>query len=69
MRKGGKNLRAEKIKCIICIILSAALIMVNLVSADVPKLQPVKYTDIAGSKYESQLTEWIDNGFVTGLNF
>ncbi|MGI6585224.1 MAG: S-layer homology domain-containing protein [Lutisporaceae bacterium] len=60
-------MRAEKIKCIICIILSAALIMVNLVSADVPKLQPVKYTDIAGSKYESQLTEWIDNGFIKGF--
>ena len=48
MRKGGKNLRAEKIKCIYS---GAALIMVNL-KADVRKLQPVKYTDIAGSKYE-----------------
>lgn len=49
----------------LCVLLCILLLMPGLVFADTAKTE-LKYPDIAGNKYESQLREWIGFSFITG---
>lgn len=40
--------------------------MTNLVYADTANAEIAKCPDIVGNKYEAQLREWVDNGFIKG---
>ena len=56
----------RRVKSLLSIVLCIALVLSNIAFADTTSVQPAKYTDIAGNKYEVQIREWIANGFIKG---
>ena len=56
----------KRFRRFVCIALSILLVMTNFTYADTAKADVAKCPDIAGNKYEEQLREWVDNGFIKG---
>jgi hypothetical protein len=59
-------LKNRRIKSLLSIVLCVMLVISNIAYADTAKTEIAKYTDIAGNKYETQIREWIANGFIKG---
>ncbi|HYE83865.1 MAG TPA: S-layer homology domain-containing protein, partial [Clostridia bacterium] len=59
-------MRIRRFRSFICIALSILMVMTNLTYADTAKTDIAKCPDIVGNKYEAQLREWVDNGFIKG---
>ncbi len=59
-------MKIKRFRRVVCIALSILMVMTNLVYADTAKADVAKCPDIVGNKYEVQLREWVDNGFIKG---
>lgn len=56
----------KKVKSLLSIVLCITLVLSNIAFADTTSAQQAKYADIVGNTYETQIREWISNGFIKG---